>query len=344
MASNASASSSTALPAEAEMSQFFHPFKHFPPEIRHMVWHQAASEPRVIEVAFYQTKVKNRHMTRNTSKTVVPALLHTCSEAREVGLSLYEKFIPTGVFTGTYINWSQDYIYLDCSSSQFVDFERYQARLEVSSGAQKGILPQQCRRLLLGLRLYAPRSSLFALFDSVEEVAVLHRVEPWSYAMDRDRNELSGIIGGDITLAEVDYTIIKSEIVLKHNGSYHWLWSYMDHHRQKWKKVSLVKATRGLHRPLSREENASRRERERQEKLDATAPVKPTRTSFKNWRLQDLGFEAKDRGLSPEGTKSELVARLQEDEQIPYHHALEEYEEVLDQYRKAKESKSVAPS
>lgn len=344
MASNPSVSTSTISPAEAVLSQVFHPFKLFPPEIRHMVWLQASLEPRVIELGFYyDTKVKNHKVVRNTSKTVVPALLHACSESREIGLSHYEAFIPTGVWTGTYISWAQDYMYLDCSQRQYTDFDEYQQRLKQSSPFQKAILPQKCRRLLLGKRLHPHRNDLFALFDSLEEVAVLHRPYLW-YGYHRGENEITGIIGANITLVEVDYTEIKSEVVEEHDWSYHCLWSHVDLHRKKWKKVSLVKAQRNSHSPLSKEGKAIRRERERQEKLDLMAPVKPIKTVFKNWKVQDLKFEANDRGLSNKGTKSDLVTRLQEDEQVLFYQAFQEYKDTLDQYRKAKESKSAIPT
>ena len=349
------ASSSRPPPTTANASpHVFPPFKLLPLELRQMIWMQAALEPRVVELGFYEAKTKNRRReTRNTSKTLVPALLHTCSESRAVGLMHYEKLIPTGIFTGTYINWAQDYVYLDCSHGQFIDFKRYQEYLQKRPGHQKGVLPQKCRRLLVGRRLHAPRVSLFNIFDLVEDVAVLHSGETWSYS-DGVHNETSGTIGSDFSLLELNHNYNGSDtrkfssedhdisfpyIHYFHDGSYRPMWSYIESNCGNWKSVSLVKATRGSHRPLSKEEKANRRERERQEKLDKQAPRKPEKTKFENWRVSELQAEAEDRGLGTEGSKSELVTQLQANEYIPYSEALEEYEQAMEEYRKAKKQR-----
>lgn len=336
MDSDPATSFSPTPPAKAEHVQTFYPFQRLPFEIRQLIWYRAALEPRIVEVGFYVTRVKKRNETRNTCKTLVPALLHVCSESREVGLKHYDKLIPMGKFTRTYINWAQDYVYLDCSHYQYLDFLDFQNNL---SDNKKEAWMQQCRRLLIGRRLYMALDTIFELFTSIEDIAVLHRDQTWSGRLHDNVNEISGTVGGDIKLSVVDPSTVQLEPVAPHTRSYHPLWFHINSHRERWKYASLVKATRGVRRPLSRVEKSTRKELERQENQ---LPAKPKKEKFQNWRVPDLKVEAQNRGLSTQGFKAELVSRLKADEQIPFSLALEQYEKEMKEHLKAKENGSSA--
>lgn len=89
-------------------------FNNLPYELQNMVWTIAASEPRVVEIHMY-TKYFRQNGRQKTeprfiSRTLVPALLHTSSNARKTGLRLYERLCFRGQSTGSYVNWAYDYI------------------------------------------------------------------------------------------------------------------------------------------------------------------------------------------------------------------------------------------
>lgn len=89
-------------------------FPRFPVELRNMVWDLAACDPRIVEIGGYQTKNKRMRKKefRFTSKTLVPSVLHVCSESRACGVKHYEKLSFGKRFTGTFINWTVDFGYL----------------------------------------------------------------------------------------------------------------------------------------------------------------------------------------------------------------------------------------
>lgn len=94
----------------------FHLFPNLPREIRQIIWELALLEPRIVEVDYYTASNGSQ---RYPSKSVVPAPLHVCSFSREIGLRHYERFMPLGVWTGTYVNWDHDYISPIWSMVQF---------------------------------------------------------------------------------------------------------------------------------------------------------------------------------------------------------------------------------
>lgn len=108
----------------------FHQFSRLPLEIRLMIWGHAATQQRIVNI--YESTV-TQHLTRPhptlsdwgttqtwlfeapiinyESNTPVPAILHTCWEARNAGLEAgYEKLVLDWDFTGTYINWKHDFL------------------------------------------------------------------------------------------------------------------------------------------------------------------------------------------------------------------------------------------
>jgi 2EXR family len=85
---------------------------HFPMELQNMVWSLAACHTRIIENGGYDMRNKRtrKREFRFTSKTLVPSILHVCSESRATGMKHYEKLSFRERFTGTFINWSVDFV------------------------------------------------------------------------------------------------------------------------------------------------------------------------------------------------------------------------------------------
>lgn len=74
-----------------------------------MIWKLAArSECRVVEFTYYS--VQKTMAAKFPSKTLVPAIMHTSSEARACGREIYEKLEFGGHFYSTYINWDLDVV------------------------------------------------------------------------------------------------------------------------------------------------------------------------------------------------------------------------------------------
>jgi hypothetical protein len=86
--------------------QQFAVFKKLPTELRRMVWKLAAKVPRVVEFSYYPKQ--KTIASQFPSKTLVPAILHTSSEARACGLEFYKKLDFGSFFDNTYINWELD--------------------------------------------------------------------------------------------------------------------------------------------------------------------------------------------------------------------------------------------
>lgn len=101
-------------------------FTKLPYELQNMVWTIAAFEPRVVEIQTYsKTKQSGRGRKKTElrflSRTLVPAMLHTCSGSREMGLKLYERLCFGDYFSGCYINWMCDYISVEGSLHAVLD-------------------------------------------------------------------------------------------------------------------------------------------------------------------------------------------------------------------------------
>jgi len=125
-------------PLRTPSSKTFHQFPSLSFEIREFIWTATCTNasPRVVEIGFCQVTNPNllgaissdRHhgyvSWRDSryhlpSKTVVPAVLHVCQQARIIGLKYYDVMRYTEDWTWTYIDWNKDYIYLNWSLELF---------------------------------------------------------------------------------------------------------------------------------------------------------------------------------------------------------------------------------
>ena len=110
-------------------------FRNLPPELRHKIWKEAASVPRIVDLwavqnctdecqALCESEHVNGPYTYKTHVHFNPAILHTSKEAGEIGLRVYkpefgDEFHRTGDETivrashpgKIYINWACDVIF-----------------------------------------------------------------------------------------------------------------------------------------------------------------------------------------------------------------------------------------
>lgn len=93
-------------------------FPKLPPELQAMIWKFVALHPRVVEIFHLETgdlslPISARVRNSFPSMTLVPALMHTSSEARSIGQKIYE-ILPSSKnivrCRDTYINWDVDTI------------------------------------------------------------------------------------------------------------------------------------------------------------------------------------------------------------------------------------------
>lgn len=95
------------------MSTFttFHQFPQLPSELRIKIYEYALSAPRTIVVACQKEKIQGTRQYNEafTSKTPVPALLHTSRESRFEGLNVYTPAFKTETSPNyTYVHFEQD--------------------------------------------------------------------------------------------------------------------------------------------------------------------------------------------------------------------------------------------
>jgi hypothetical protein len=154
-------------------SREFTIFTELPYELQNMVWRIAACEPRVVEIETYTKYFKQagRRKTelRFLSRTLVPAILHACTGSRTVGIKNYERLCFGNTFTGSFINWTCDYIRFDCSFNQILsDVGRADTKLSE--------LAQKCQRLIISLANFE-NWSRSQKFRNLEEAVLLCDVE-----------------------------------------------------------------------------------------------------------------------------------------------------------------------
>lgn len=53
-----------------------------------MIWKYVAHQPREVETSLYEGVISTYHATH----TLVPGIMHTCTESRAIGLEFYEGF------------------------------------------------------------------------------------------------------------------------------------------------------------------------------------------------------------------------------------------------------------
>lgn len=90
-------------------------FRKLPPELREKVWSLALPGPRVVQMRIKLTVAKYSKHQRGfhlKSTTLIPNMLHTCSESRTIALQHYELGMASHLSRGhTYIDFARDIIY-----------------------------------------------------------------------------------------------------------------------------------------------------------------------------------------------------------------------------------------
>lgn len=311
-------------------SKSFSSFKQLPLELRRVIW-DLATTPQVIETSLYKVKIRGREIRRITTRTVVPAILHVCAESRAFGLERYEVFKPSGIFTGTYVDWERDYIYFAWTRRQFHQFIYGQESVELE---ERHLIFRQSQHVLITqqtfLDSYASASKMFA---HVADVAVLWdecQHIPDEDIRDRDSVTSQDVIGRPITLFDVAEG--SSGPAATPLSSERTSLRYADLRKDMKMCLTPVIGLRRNYRPLSRAEKCSRSQKEKIGRLESLPPMKPKRRSFQFWRVAELRQEAGSQGLDVTGSKSDLVTRLANNEDASYSEAMIRYEQEMEEY------------
>ena len=113
------------LPQHASIS---HPleksacFGHLPRELRLLIWKYARPDPRVIRLAWSKRSPKApkrcsypKYWRANYSEAPIPAMLHACSESRQVALGWYRLAFRRGqAKPRVYFDFSADILHVGC--------------------------------------------------------------------------------------------------------------------------------------------------------------------------------------------------------------------------------------
>jgi hypothetical protein len=123
----------------------FHEFLELPLEIQAMTWKWACTFPRVVEFLL----APNRY-NRAPSITPVPALLHTCSFARQEGRKMYTKLPGYGVTKSwsTYVDWDIDSIFLEPADVHAPDTYEFHKYITSKNYTPTALLLQNCKHLV----------------------------------------------------------------------------------------------------------------------------------------------------------------------------------------------------
>ncbi|KAH6719945.1 hypothetical protein BKA61DRAFT_225580 [Leptodontidium sp. MPI-SDFR-AT-0119] len=88
-------------------------------ELRVMIWKYSARQPRAIETSLHKD-LYNDLFSIFPTHTLVPGIMHTCSESRTIGLKFYDEFgyygrtiVRTNFWLKTYINFEIDALLLN---------------------------------------------------------------------------------------------------------------------------------------------------------------------------------------------------------------------------------------
>lgn len=104
----------------------FHPFTRLPFEIRTRIW-EITVEPRTVEIGFKREKKTWGAILHATSSTPVPAILHVCYEARNLGL--YERAFSFGFEPRhLWVNFEMDMISIGRADFKIIRAERINIR------------------------------------------------------------------------------------------------------------------------------------------------------------------------------------------------------------------------
>jgi hypothetical protein len=104
-------------------------FPKLPNELRMRIWKEACFEPRIVEVDISAYPAEGPASTANrnyTTRTPTPAVLHVCSEARQIGLEHYNRIFRRPFYFNIkdpkehiiYANFEQDTILLSLGQQQ----------------------------------------------------------------------------------------------------------------------------------------------------------------------------------------------------------------------------------
>ena len=104
-------------------------FPKLPPELRRKIWKEACFEPRIVEVdiSIYPTILTALSVDCDyETQTPTPAILHVCSESRQIGLKHYDRIFRRASFFNAkdlkehiiYVNFEQDTVHLSLGQQQ----------------------------------------------------------------------------------------------------------------------------------------------------------------------------------------------------------------------------------
>jgi len=258
-------------------SKTFPQFPQLPPELRSYIWYLTSHMPRVLEVNGYETTVSFRRVARLTSKTIVPAILHTTRESRSIGLKYYEKLSPTMYFSKTYVNWGVDWIYLDITYE--IIFRLWYTCVVTGSPLE---MMKKCQRLILGpyQRQLTPMK-LLEQFSNLKEVAPIY-LDDWETVgsiadSHRLRDTIDGTVGSTIEIRELDD--VSEDVLERYKQFPHSQWPQLC--ARNYERVLFVRATRGAGRP---NEKAKRGRKGKKVRLAG----KETKASKKVWSISEF--------------------------------------------------------
>lgn len=317
-------------------------FPKLPPELRKIIWTFSTYSERVVEMDSkhcFNSKTK-RTEHRFFSKTLVPVLLHVNLESRTIGLTIYQELTFAGNVTGTYIDWSHDFVH-------FIEHDRREEPSWTCGSNLKLFLSTTTRykgqRMVNELKEKCQKLITFGVGDAV-------------YAERKGMQNLRSLVTllgagsgpGDMTLIEI------SEVDLagycdQYLDDYRKTWTHLITHQAKVESIAEVMVSNGIRKEfLGKSQDDKAREKkeitELFESKGVTIPQQaPKRASFKNDKLRSLQMKAVNRGLSREGTRKELIAELEIDEDFKrgaktkqYNEDLKAYWAVLNEHRDAK--------
>lgn len=286
-------------------------FPKLPIEIRCIIISEAAQHPRVVEIGSYDTKRQGRFEVRFTSRTIVPSILHTFSESRAVGTKFYDRLIFGGRFTGTYVNWNADVITFNQSCSL------YTAMQYLDLDCNQSDLTEKCSSLAVR-DVYSVRDLIKKgnHFRNLQRVISVQETPSCPGLQSRGDGNLKLV-----PISQEEIATFKHWRLRNHEASLQRL-EDLKKKEPRIKHLALMTATRG---PQRRYSPAEKTARWRQARVIETP--KPQKISFKSYRLVELQRSASERGLKTDGSKKDLIGRLEVHEEARFAQAMGENEQ-----------------
>ncbi|CZT49671.1 uncharacterized protein RSE6_10551 [Rhynchosporium secalis] len=300
----------------------FHDFPRLPPELRTIIWKLGIHQIRVVEIE--KTRANDLgvcDISRFTSKTLVPGMLHACAESRSIALQRYGRIIFDGIFTGSYINWDLDYI--GYKPSQTLNTPEEQRCLCNSLLLMPSDdLAKKCRRLVIfAYTPKAPRTYVPLELKCLEEIVILFPADLGSLTQGGGNIRLAPMTDPDANeqIKIFEYTHARTLISLKPFFP-------------ELKPLNLMRYSRGPKKRLKSPEDTGGGVLYPDEALLLSKPELPKRVSFKRYRLPELRQAALDLGLSNKGQKKDLIPRLETEEKALFREEMREYQEHMLDY------------